>query len=466
MGDGRLVAALRDAVGPRHVLTDPADLAARTQDWTGRFQGFAVAAVAPADAGEVAAVLACCRESGVGVVPQGGNTGLVGGGVPHGGVVMDLRRLTAVRVDADLAQATAGAGLTIAGLQAQAAAHGLRYAVDLASRSAATVGGTVATNAGGLRAGQLGDTRTQVVGLEVVLADGTVLSRLDGLLRDNTGYWLPGILCGSEGTLAVVTAARLRLLPVPRGHAVALMAFADVEDAVAAAMALRRDRACEAIELLLPSGIALVCERMDLRPPFPGKFGAAILTEFTAPDAPAAAEAALESAVGHLAGILAAAVAMDPPDRRRLWAYRELHTEAISRVGSPHKLDVVLPLPALAAFIHDVHATVGRRWPDTQVWIFGHVGDGNVHVNITGAAPDDHDLDDAVLTLVAQAGGSISAEHGVGRAKRQWLSLVRTRAETDLWRALKAAFDPTGLLNPGVLIPDPYGAVPGHDRLR
>ncbi|HEX3828669.1 MAG TPA: FAD-binding oxidoreductase [Sporichthyaceae bacterium] len=455
MGVGGLVAALTEVVGPQHVLTDPADLAGRTQDWTGRFKGFALAAVAPADTVEVAGVLACCRDSGVGVVPQGGNTGLVGGGVPHGGVVLDLRRLTAIRVDADLAQATAGAGLTIAGLQAEAAARGLRYAVDLASRSAATVGGTVATNAGGLRAGQLGDTRAQIVGLEVVLAGGTVLSRLDGLLRDNTGYWLPGILCGSEGTLAVVTAARLRLLSVPMGHAVALLAFADVEDAVAAAMALRRERACEAIELMLPSGIALVCERMDLRPPFPGKFGAAILTEFTAADDPAAAEAALEHGVGRLGGVLAAAVAMDPPDRRRLWAYRELHTEAISRVGSPHKLDVVLPLTGLAAFADDVHRTLRDRWPHTQLWLFGHVGDGNLHVNITGAAPDDDDLDAAVLTLVAQAGGSISAEHGIGRAKRRWLSLVRTQAEVDLWRAVKAAFDPTGLLNPGVLIPEP-----------
>jgi FAD/FMN-containing dehydrogenase len=452
--DGHLIAGLTDVVGPRFVRTDPADLVGHIQDWTGRFRGSALAAVAPADTAQVVQVLACCRDAGVGVVPQGGNTGLAAGGVPDGGVVLDLRRINTIRLDAELAEVTAGAGATIASLAGEAAVHGLRYAVDLASRSAATVGGTIATNAGGLRAGRLGDTRAQILGLEVVLAGGQVLSRLDGPLRDNTGYWLPGIVCGSEGTLAVVTAARLRLLPAPVGHAVALLAFADVEHAVAAATALRRAGACEAVELLLPSGIALVCEQMDLVAPLPGEFGAAILTEFTALDAPAGAEVALENAVRRLPGVLSAAVGIDPPGRRRLWAYRELHTEAISRVGSAHKLDVALPPARLAAFVHDLHRTLSDRGPHTQLWLFGHVGDGNVHVNITGAAPDDHDLDAAVLNLVAEAGGSISAEHGIGRAKRQWLPLVRTPAELDLWRALKTTLDPTGLLNPGVLVPN------------
>jgi FAD/FMN-containing dehydrogenase len=452
-GAGSLLADLTDVVGPRFVRTDPAALAGHVQDWTGRFRGSAAAAIAPADTAQVAAVLARCKQAGISVVPQGGNTGLVAGGVPDGGVVLDLRRLNSVRLDSDLAQVTAGAGVTIADLAAHATRHGLRYAVDLASRSSATVGGTIATNAGGLRAGRLGDTRAQILGLEMVLADGQVLSRLDGPLRDNTGYWLPGIVCGSEGTLAVVTAARLRLLAAPLGQAVALLTFADLEAAVAAATVLRREQACEAVELLLPSGIDLVCDRMELAKPFPDRFGAAILTEFTARDDASDAQAALEYGVGRLFGVLDGAVGIDPPGCRRLWAYRELHTEAISRVGSAHKLDVALPLGRLAGFVDDLQRTLRDRWPHTQLWLFGHVGDGNVHVNITGAAPDDHDLDDAVLTLVAANGGSISAEHGIGRAKRRWLPLVRTPAELELWRALKNTFDPTGVLNPGVLVP-------------
>lgn len=412
--------------------------------------GLTPAVVAPANVAEVCEVLRICTEAGVGVVPQGGNTGLVGGGVPYGEVVLDLRRLDAVEVDPMSGQVRAGAGATVAAVQAAARAVGLRYGVDLASRDSATIGGTVATNAAGLRALRLGDTRAQLIDVEAVLSNGTVLSRRGGLTRDNSGYDLPRWLCGSEGTLAVVTAARLRLLPDPADRATALLAFADVAAAVQGAAALRQEPAVEVLELMLAAGVALVCDQHGLPAPFRTAHPVLLLVEATAA---ATAGSLLEGLVERLPGLADAAVGVDAADARRLWAYRELHTESVSRVGVPHKLDVALPLPALAAFVTDVQTLLAQRWPLAVPWMWGHVGEGNLHLNVTGVDPEDDALDDAVLRMVAEVGGSISAEHGIGRAKQRWLPLVRSAEEIALWRAVKHAFDPTGTLNPGVLLP-------------
>ncbi|MBA3744122.1 FAD-binding oxidoreductase, partial [Sporichthya sp.] len=262
-----LANALVSAVGPSYVRT--VNLSAHGTDWTGRWVGLSPAVVAPANVAEICEVLRICTDSGVGVVPQGGNTGLVGGGVPYGEVVMDLRRLDTVEVDPASGQVRAGAGATVAAVQAAARVAGLRYGVDLASRDSATIGGTVATNAAGLRAVRLGDTRAQLIDVEGVLSTGTVLARRSGLTRDNSGYDLPRWLCGSEGTLAVVTAARLRLLPDPADRATALLAFADVAGAVAAAAVLRRSPAVEVLELMLAAGVRLVCDQHGLPAPFP-----------------------------------------------------------------------------------------------------------------------------------------------------------------------------------------------------
>jgi FAD/FMN-containing dehydrogenase len=386
----------------------------------------------------------------VGVVPQGGNTGLVGGAVPDGDVVLDLRRLNRVEVDPAAGQVLAGAGATLAAVQAAARAGGLRYGVDLASRDSATVGGSIATNAAGLRAVRLGDTRAQLVDVEAVLSTGTVLSRRHGLTRDNSGYDLPRWVCGSEGTLAVVTAARLRLLPEPAGRATALLAFADVAAAMTAAAVLRREPAVEVLELMLAAGVALVCAEHNLAAPFPAAHPVLLLVEATAAED---AGTMLGELVESLAGVLDAAVGVDAADARRLWAYRELHTESVGRVGVPHKLDVALPLPALAEFVEQVSAVLAERWPRSAPWMWGHVGEGNLHLNVTGVDPGDSGLDDVVLRMVAEAGGSISAEHGIGRAKQRWLPLVRSPEELAVWRAVKSAFDPTGTLNPGVLLP-------------
>jgi FAD/FMN-containing dehydrogenase len=370
----------------------------------------------------------------------------------HGEIVLDLRRLDRLGpVDARAGQTTAQAGVTIARLHAHAQAAGWEYGVDLSSRDSATVGGTIATNAGGVHVLRYGSTRRQVIGVEAVFADGRIMRRLDGLEKDNTGYDLAGLLCGSEGTLAVVTAARLRLVPRPKHVVVALLAFDDTEIALDAVGILRRSLDClQAVELFFQDGLDLVCDRFGLARPFPARHHAFVLVEAGAASDPTAE---LAGRIDAIPGIADVAVAADERAARDLWRYREAHTEAINLLGPPHKLDVTLPAAELPGFVAEVRDQVGLVAPDAAVWLFGHAADGNIHVNVTGVDPDDDRVTDAVLQLVARLHGSISAEHGIGTAKRQWLSLSRSPTEIDAFRAIKRALDPTGVLNPHVLLP-------------
>jgi FAD/FMN-containing dehydrogenase len=448
-----LLARLRDVVGPANVVTDPQVARPYAVDWTGRFVGATPAVVRPGSVEEVAAVLRACDDARVAVVPQGGNTGLVGGGVPcHGEVVCSLRRLRSLSpVDRRSGQVTAAAGVTIGELQAHALAAGWDYGIDLGARDSATVGGTIATNAGGVRVIRHGPTRRQLVGYEAVLADGRVLRRLDGLEKDNTGYDLASLLCGSEGTLAVVTAARLRLVPPSEHVVVALLAFDEIERALDAIGELRRRvDTVQALEFFLADGLHLVCERFGLRPPFDTSHAAFVLVEAAASTDPVDAVAAT---VDEVRAVRAVAVATDPVQRAHLWRYREAHTEAINTLGPPHKLDVTLPHDALGTFITRVRSCIEQVAPGAAVWLFGHAGDGNLHVNVTGVDPDDERVTEAVLRLVAGLHGSISAEHGIGTAKRAWVHLTRTPEELAVFRAIKQALDPHGTLNPNVLLP-------------
>ena len=445
-----MVEALTAVVGARHVLVDPELTGAYTTDWTGRFRGAAAAVVRPADTDEVAAVVRTCAAHGTSIVVQGGNTGLVGGAVSAADqVVVNLQRLDAVTdVDPSTGQLTAGAGVTIARLHDAARDAGWDYGVDFGARDSATVGGSIATNAGGIRLLRHGDTRRQLLGVEAVMADGSVISHLSGLEKDNTGYHLAGLLCGSEGTLGIVTAARLRLVAGTDERVVALLAFADVTTAVEAAWTLRHDLpTLDAAELFLADGLDLVCRSLDLRRPFPEHHAAYLLVEAAGTSDPTAE---LAAAIDRL-GAADVAVATDARRRAELWRYREAHTEAINTVGAPHKLDVTLPAPVLAAFFDEVVEAVRTVAPDARTWLFGHAADGNIHVNITGVDPADETVDDAVLQLVAARGGSISAEHGIGTAKRRWLHLARSPAELAAMRAIKQALDPSDLLNPAVL---------------
>lgn len=438
-----LLAGLAEVVGPRHVMTAAAEVAPYTTDFSGRFHGETAAVVQPGTVGEVAEIVRLCRREGVAVVPQGGNTGLVGGGVPvDGEVVISLRRLDrADPVRPQSGQWTGGAGVSLAAVHRAAAQAGWAYGVDFASREWCTVGGTIATNAGGLRVLRYGDTRAQVVGVEAVLGDGSVVSHLGGLIKDNTGYHLPSLLCGSEGTLGIVTAATLRLVPPPERRITSLLAFDSIDRAVTAACVLRREvRTLEAVELFLANGLDLVCAVHGLPLPFATRHVAYLVVE--------AAEEAPSDAAADAVAVSGAA------ERAEVWRYREGHTMAVNTLGPPHKLDVTLPAHELAEFMHTAPLVAAAAAPvPVRTWMWGHAADGNVHVNVTGLAPDDERVDEAVLRLVAELGGSISAEHGIGRAKRLWLGLNRTHAEIAAFRAIKRALDPDGVLNPNILLP-------------
>ncbi len=463
-----LEAVLCSAVGPEHVLVDHDLRASYQTDWTGRFSGESRAVVRPATTAQVAQVLAACASARVPVVVQGGNTGLVGGAVPTAGpadnppIVLVTTRLTELGdVSASARQVTAGAGVTLAALTAHARKAGLDFGVDLAARDSATVGGMVATNAGGIRVLKYGSMREQVAGAEAVLIDGRVVSRLDGLAKDSTGYDIGHLLAGSEGTLAVLTRLRLRLVPAEHERAVAFVAVAGTSDAVALLAALRAQLPglCAA-ELTFPAGLALVARHLAVRPPLEGAGGAYVLVEAAGEDNPLDG---LLAALEACPQVLDATVASSATDRAQLWALREGHTEAINALGVPVKLDVSVPMDRLAELVDRLPDAVAVAGPDAVLVIFGHLAEANLHVNVLSAG-DAEEVTVAVLSLVASLGGSISSEHGIGRAKAQWLGLSRSQAEIDLMRSVKAAFDPLGLLNPGVLWPAGRAAVQGVAR--
>jgi FAD/FMN-containing dehydrogenase len=307
----------------------------------------------------------------------------------------------------------------------------------------------VATNAGGIRVIRHGSMREQVAGVEAALIDGRVISRLDGLAKDSTGYDIGHLLAGSEGTLAVITSLRLRLVITEPERAAAMVAVQDTAAAVELLAGLRGALAeISAAELCFGAGLALTARHLGVGVPFERTGGAYVLVEVAgAVDPLDDLLAVLESAEQ----VLDATVASNPADRARLWALREGHTEAISSLGVPVKLDVSVPIDRLAELVDRLPVVVADIEPAAELVIFGHLAEANLHVNVLRASNDAEAVTEAVLILVASLGGSISSEHGVGRAKAPWLALTRSQAEIDVMRSVKAAFDPFGLLNPGVL---------------
>ncbi|MEZ5118163.1 MAG: FAD-binding oxidoreductase [Candidatus Nanopelagicales bacterium] len=452
-----LLDVLRDVVGAEHVLTDPELVAPYTVDWSRRFAGPARAVVRPADTEQVAAVVRACVAAGAPVLPQGGNTGLVGGGVPASApgpagppVVLSTRRLTRLDPVDDLSgQVTAGAGVTLGDLRRHVAAAGWEYGVDFAARDSATVGGTVATNAGGIRVVAFGMTRAQVAGVEAVLPDGTVVSHLGGLLKDNTGYDLGALLTGSEGTLGVITAVRLRLHRPVGATTVVLVGVDSYDEAMAAVRTyVAPGTRLLAAELVDDVGMDLVMAVAGLPWPLERPHPLVLLLEVE------------DGGTGD--GLVVpddadVAAALDAGDQERLWQYRERQSEAFSSLGVIHKLDVSVPLPALARCAAELKQAVAALDSVDRVGVFGHLADGNIHVEISGPDADDLEADALVVETIARHGGSVSAEHGIGRAKAHWLPLSRSAAEIATMRRLKRALDPDGLLNPGVLLDDPTG---------
>jgi FAD/FMN-containing dehydrogenase len=442
--------ALVDVVGAAHVISDPGVKQAYERDYTGRYEGRARLVVRPGDTSQVAGVLSACASHRVAVVPQGGNTGLVGASVPRGGeIVISLRRLTELgEVDRALGQMTVGAGVTLATLQAAATAADEDAGLDFAARDSCTVGGVVACDAGGARALSRGTARAHIAGLEAVLADGSIVSRMSGLTKDNAGYDLPALLIGCEGTLGIITRVRWQLTPLLSSRVAALVPLVSVGEAAELLATLRANApSLESCDFFLDDGLQLVLAHQRRESPLRKRAPIYVLAECAASSDPTGE---LAEAL-QCAGIDDALIADDSASRSRLWSLREGHTDAINAAGIPHKLDVGVPLDQLGGFLDQVPA-VAKAAGGKRVILFGHLGDGNVHVNVLGAAADNVDLDASVLELVLACGGTISAEHGVGVAKAQWLERARGASELAAMRAIKLALDPGNILNPGAVL--------------
>jgi len=444
-----MLRALETVVGPGHVVTDPDILAGRAVDYTGRYRGRAGALVRPGSAEEVAAVLRVCRDAGAHVTVQGGRTSLVAGTVPeHDDVLLSTERLRALGdVDTLERRVQAGAGATLAAVQHAGAAAGLVFGVDLAARDTATVGGMASTNAGGLRTVRYGNMGEQVLGLQVALPDGSLLRRHSLVRSDNTGYDLPALFVGAEGTLGVITALDLRLHPTPSHRVTAVCGFADLEALVAAGRMFRDVDGIAALELIDGRAGALIRGHLGVAVPVDGDW--MLLVELAADHDQSDRLADLLDGV-QLCG--EPAVGVDVAARQRLWQVRESLAEVLGSYGPPLKFDVSLPLSAIAGFARDAVALLGTHAPDALPLLFGHVGEGNLHLNVLRCPVErEQAVYGPMMELIAGCGGNVSSEHGVGSRKRPYLGMSREPADIAAMRAVKAALDPTGYLNAAVL---------------
>lgn len=471
--DPAFAARVRDLLGAQGVMDEPAAMAPYLRDWRKRYQGAARLVARPASTAEVAALVRLCAEADVPIVPQGGNTGLCGGATPDesgAAVVLSLGRMNRLRgLDAANNTLTVEAGMTLAAVQAAADAADRLFPLSLAAEGSATIGGNLSTNAGGVAVLRYGNARDLVLGLEVVLADGRVWDGLRGLRKDNTGYDLKHLFIGAEGTLGIITAAVLKLFPRPRGQATALVALADPEAAVGL-LELARAASGDgvtAFELIPRFALELVCAHVPgtadpLAAPSPWYVllelsGGGDGAERLAGDAAQLLELALDKGL-----ISDAVLAASEAQRQQLWRLRESISEAQALEGASVKHDVAVPVSAIPAFVAAGAGAVARLAPAARLCAFGHVGDGNLHFNISqpvgadGAAflAGTGALTRAIHDLVTAHGGSISAEHGLGQLKAGEVDLYKQPLERELQRRIKAALDPRGLLNPGKMFPD------------
>jgi FAD/FMN-containing dehydrogenase len=436
-------------VGAKYVSTDPDVLAGRSVDYTGRYRGRASALVRPGSADEVAQVLRVCRDAGAHVTIQGGRTSLVAGTVPeYDDVLLSTERLSALSdVDATERRLTAGAGATLSAVQRAANSAGLVFGVDLAARDTATVGGMASTNAGGLRTVRYGNMGSQVIGIDVALPDGSVVRRHSQVRADNTGYDLRSLFVGAEGTLGVITALDLRLHPDPAHRVTAVCGFDELGALVDAGRLFRDLDAIAALELIDGRAGALAEEHLGAPPPVPGRW--LLLVEL------AAEHDQTERLAEALAGVHTSsepAVGVDVAAQQRLWRVRESLAEVVGVFGPPLKFDVSLPLAAVPGFAREAEVLVHRHAAGAVGVLFGHVGEGNLHLNVLRcSAEQEQQLYVAMMDLIAECGGNVSSEHGVGSRKRRYLEMSRDAADIAAMRSVKAAFDPTGYLNAAVL---------------
>jgi FAD/FMN-containing dehydrogenase len=458
-------------LGPRGLTRDPELMAPWLTDWRGRYTGAALALASPASTSELAELLRLCAAHGIAVVPQGGNSGMSGGATPDASgtqLLVSLRRMNAIRsIDREAMQATCEAGVVLQDLHAAAATQGLRFPLTLGGKGSATIGGLIATNAGGTQVLRHGSMRAAVLGLEAVLADGSVYSALAPLRKDNRGFDLKQLFIGSEGTLGIVTAATLRLVPAVGERVVAWVGAGTIHQA--RALLLR----CEAVlgERLegfevMPLGCvdAVLSYLPDARAPLGAKHAWYALIEATAPEAGNlrdSVEAVLGAAL-EAGEISDAVIAASETQAEALWALRESISPAERARGPAVQHDIAVPVPRMAQFLELAVREVEAAFPGTRAFGFGHLGDGNIHFHVaapSGAAAGSWEQDQGkaisrmVHDLVTAWDGTISAEHGIGQMKRDELARLGDPVTLALMRGVKAALDPQGRLNPGKLVP-------------
>jgi FAD/FMN-containing dehydrogenase len=465
-----LLTSLRDSVGADHVLIDPADTAPYLIDWRKRYQGSAVAVVRPAHTSEVSRVVAACCSAGVPMLPQGGNTGLVGGGTPDTSgktVVISLRRMSRVRaVDRENDTITVEAGCVLQSVQQVARENDRLFPLSLAAEGSATIGGNLATNAGGTQVLRYGNTRELTLGLEVVLATGEIWDGLRGLRKDNTGYDLKQLFIGSEGTLGIITAATLKLFPLPRAQVTAFAAVGSLHSA-AGLLNLARAGAGPALTAFEVMSVGCVrravAELPRLRAPLPLTSAWFVLLEISDHENEVHARELLERILGSAiesGEVEDSVVASSLDQSQSLWQIREGIPEAHAKAGGNVKHDISLPVSTIPAFVEQTNAALATRFPWIEPSVFGHLGDGNLHYNmgtragtpIAVAFEHEDEINRIVHAAVAARSGSISAEHGIGQLKRAALPDYKSALELKLMQQIKRAFDPRGLMNPGKVL--------------
>jgi len=460
-----VISRVKAVLGEGGWSQDPERLAPKLVEWRDRWTGATPLLVLPRTTAQVSAVVGICAEAGAPITPQGGNTGLVGGQIPQGEILLSTERLRSVReVDLEDDVMVAEAGVTLAAAHEAAAAAGRRFPLSLASEGSATIGGLVSTNAGGTAVLRYGTMRDLVIGIEAVLPNGEIWNGLKRLRKDNTGYDLKQLLIGAEGTLGVVTAAALELHPVLASRAVA---FAGVADPAAAVRLLGRAKAetggaVEAFELIGRLGIELAIRNLPgLREPLESRPPWYVLIE-AASGEPGAAEASMERLLGAALEdglVLDAAVAQSESQAKAFWALREGQSAAQKPEGPAWKHDVSAPVSRIASFIEAAGEALGRRFPGVRIDAFGHVGDGNIHYDVLAPAGGDPAAHAArrdegariVHDLIASFEGSISAEHGLGTMKTAEALTYKSPVEVEALRAVRRALDPKRIMNPRVL---------------
>ena len=461
------VDACRTAIGAAHVLTDPHDTAPYVTDWRRRYTGATLAVLCPSSAEEVAALVRLAVEHRIVIVPQGGNTGLAGGATPDSSgkqAVLSLKRLNRIRdIDPHNNTITVEAGVVLAEVQARAQEAGRLFPLSLAAEGSCTIGGNLATNAGGTGVLRYGNTRELCLGLEVVTAQGELWDGLRGLRKDNTGYDLRDLFIGSEGTLGVITGATLKLYPQPAAVTTALATTATLSAAVELLQLAQAHLgpALTGFEAMNELALALVAQQFPaLRQPLAAAPWTVLIEQSDAENAEHARarfEALLEAALAR-GCITDAAVAASLEQSKAMWHLRESIPLAQSLAGANIKHDIALPASAVAEFVATTDAALQAAFPGVRLVDFGHLGDGNLHYNVQapdGMAPPDFlgafesKVNALVYDAVTARGGSISAEHGIGEQKRDALAQRKSPVALQLMRAIKRALDPENLLNPG-----------------